>query len=264
MDHLVLAAEANGDAGADQPIPVAQDSALLLDLDGTLIRGGQVIPGAAEFVSRYRSRMAIVSNNSSDTSWTMAARLQVMGLEISPEFIFLAGVSAVEHLAIEEAGKRVLMLCAPALKAYAESLGMRLVDDKPDIVLIGRDESFDYGRLSAAGNAVVAGAKFYASNADVFHPGPGQLRVPETGSLTVAIMALAGRSPDRTFGKPDAHMLTCALERLQMSRAHAIMIGDNPATDGQAARNASIRFFEVGERNGKSIADVSQWLEASA
>ncbi|KAF0231192.1 MAG: HAD hydrolase family [Beijerinckiaceae bacterium] len=240
-----------------------QECALLLDLDGTLIRGGQAIPGAVEFVSRHHSRIAIVTNNSSDTPASMAARLGEMGLNIPSDLIFLAGVSAAEHIAREHPGKTVMILGSPELKAFASSLGLELSDHRPEIVLVGRDESFNYAKLATAGNAVAAGAKFYASNSDVFHPGPVCLRVPETGSLTVAIMALAGRSPDRVYGKPDAHMLVRALERLQRPRASAIMIGDNPTTDGQAARNANIRFIEVGDHVGRSIADVGVWLEKS-
>ena len=46
-------------------------------------------------------------------------------------------------------------------------------------MLIARDESFSYGKLAAAANAIALGAKFYVSNADVYHPGAGVWRVPE-------------------------------------------------------------------------------------
>jgi FMN phosphatase YigB (HAD superfamily) len=39
--------------------------------------------------------------------------------------------------------------------------------------------------------------------------------------------------------------------------SHAVMIGDNQTTDGLAAQNAQIRFIEVGDRVGRTVADLT-------
>ncbi|MGL4440310.1 MAG: HAD-IIA family hydrolase [Bosea sp. (in: a-proteobacteria)] len=231
--------------------------ALLLDLDGTLIRGGKAIEGAVDFVARHAGRVAIVSNNSSDTAETLSEKLCELGFNLRPSRIFLAGVMALEYLAEAFAGQRVMILGSPAIVAQAQTLGLVLTDAAPDAVLIARDESFSYVKLAAAANAIASGAKFYVSNADVYHPGTGTWRVPEAGSLMLAVMAIAGRSPDKVFGKPDGHMLKQALRRLHVPGSNAVMIGDNPATDGLAAQHAEIRFIEVGDRVGRTVADLA-------
>jgi HAD superfamily hydrolase (TIGR01450 family) len=251
---LSLAAEASETAASHALDDVR---ALLVDLDGTLVRGGAAIPGATAFVARHRDRLAIVSNNSTDTPTTLARKLAALGFDIAPGRIFLAGVLALEHLAKAHAGARVMILGSPDLTELAQRRGLRPPGGEPEVVLVARDERFDYGRLAAAANAVAAGARFYVSNADVHHPGPGAWRVPEAGSLMLAVMAVAGRSPDKVFGKPDGYLLRQALKALQASRAQAVMIGDNPSTDGLAAQDAQIRFIEVGDRAGCTVADLS-------
>lgn len=77
------------------------------------------------------------------------------------------------------------------------------------------------------------------------------------GSLLLAVMAIAGRSPDKVFGKPAGHMLKKAPRRLHVPGSSAVMIGDNPAMDGFAVQEAHIRFIEVGGRVGRTVANLT-------
>ena len=77
------------------------------------------------------------------------------------------------------------------------------------------------------------------------------------GSLILAVMAIAGRSPDKVFGKPGGHMLKKVPRRLHVPGSSAVMIGDNPAMDGFAAQEAHIRFIEVGGRVGRTVANLT-------
>jgi len=44
------------------------------------------------------------------------------------------------------------------------------------------------------------------------------------------------------FAKPDPRILRVALEELEVHPRHAVYVGDDPATDGVAARAAGVRF----------------------
>lgn len=243
-------------AHGDAPAPHAGLRGLLLDLDGTLIRGGAPIDGAVAFVARHQSNLAIVSNNSSDTPKTLATQLRRLGFSINPQQIFLAGTVAVEQIAALHQGARLMLLGSSALKGFAAQEGLILDDQDPELVLIARDESFDYGKLARSANAIRRGAKFYVTNADVSHPGAGDWLVPEAGALMLAVMGIAGRSPDRVFGKPHGLLLSRAMAFLGLRDHETVMIGDNPATDGLGASEAGVGYVEVGDRAGRTIADL--------
>jgi 4-nitrophenyl phosphatase len=243
-------------AHAEAPAPHAALRGLLLDLDGTLIRGGAPIAGAVAFVARHQSNLAIVSNNSSDTPKTLAAQLRRLGFSINPQQIFLAGAVAVEQIAALHQGARLMLLGSTALKTFATQEGLILDDQNPELVLIARDESFDYGKLARSANAIRRGAKFYVTNADVSHPGAEDWLVPEAGALMLAVMGIVGRSPDRVFGKPHGLLLSRAMAFLGLRDHEAVMIGDNPATDGLGASEAGVGYVEVGDRAGRTIADL--------
>lgn len=217
----------------------------LLDLDGTLVAGGAALPGAVELVRRLGRRCAIVSNDAEHTPAQLAARLRRLGLAVPPGRILLAGATALDTLARERPSGRVLMLASAALRGYARRRGLRPVEEGPDIVLLGRDRAFSYARLQAAARAVRAGAALVVCNPDLTHPGPGGAVVPETGALLVALLACTGKVPVRIIGKPQPALFEAALGRLDIGPEEAVMLGDNPLTDGVGARRAGLDFLLV-------------------
>ena len=236
--------------------PTADLRGVLIDLDGTLIRDGRPIPGATEFVARHQSNLAIVSNNSSDTPRTLAAHLKEMGFPIMAEQIFLAGAVAVEQIATLHPGVAIQLLGSEALKGFARANGLAVDQPAVTAVLVARDEDFTYAKLAKAANAIRRGAKFYVTNFDLSHPGADDWLTPETGALMLSIAGVVGRSPDIVFGKPHGLLLSRAMAYLGLRPHEAVMIGDNPATDGLGASEAGIGFIEVGDKAGRTINEI--------
>lgn len=77
---------------------LAQARHLIADLDGTLIREDEPVPGAAELLAQFRDRYVIVSNNSTHTAGGVARRLARMGLKVAPKRIVLAGEETVAFM----------------------------------------------------------------------------------------------------------------------------------------------------------------------
>ncbi len=62
--------------------------AYLMDMDGVLVRGAQVIPGAADFIAWLRAqdrRFLILTNSSVYTPRDLQARLAHIGLDVPAE-----------------------------------------------------------------------------------------------------------------------------------------------------------------------------------
>lgn len=234
----------------------------LADLDGTLIFGSEAAPGAAELLARFGERLAVVSNYSTVTAEEMSVRLAAMQLPISPERIILAGEMAVRELARCRPGARVLCVMTVSMRRLAAELGLQLVDDEPEILLVGRDLEFSYQRLSVAMRAVHHGAEVFASNLDRSHPGSHAQPVPETGSLLSAILAAAPATPVEVIGKPHARMYLAALDILGVPPAESVMLGDNPDTDIKGAHAAGIPSILIGsgaEADTATLREIVHW-----
>ncbi|MBS7697013.1 MULTISPECIES: HAD family hydrolase [unclassified Chelatococcus] len=237
-------------------------SGCLVDLDGTLVSGGLPLPGAADFLDAFANRCVIVSNDAEHTPVELARSLRRLRLNVPAERILLAGASALDGVAAERPGARVLMLASRSLMRYARGRGLAPVAERPDFVFLGRDRQFTYERLAIAANAVRSGAKLVVANPDLVHPGVGGRVVPETGALLAALLACTGPVPYRLVGKPQPALFEAGLALLDLPRHLVAMVGDNPATDGEGARRAGLRYVEMTGGFFPDAAREGVWLQA--
>ncbi|MDE8654478.1 HAD-IIA family hydrolase [Novosphingobium album (ex Liu et al. 2023)] len=230
---------------ADDDDAIAAGDHFILDLDGTLLRGGAATEGARDFLRAVEGRFALVSNNSRETGRSLSSRLRRVGFDIPADRIVLAGEEAVGFVAREYPGARCLVATSTVLRHCARRHGLVPVAEKADVVLLGRDTRWSYGKLALLANEVRRGAVLVAANPDLTHPGNDGLIVPETGSLLAAVEAAAGIAATHVIGKPAAMLFVAALERLGSSRAGTIVIGDNPLTDRAGASALGLRSLIV-------------------
>lgn len=217
----------------------------LVDLDGTLVRGRELIPGAQAFLDSLQGRFVIVSNDAEHTPLELSRGLKRLGLNVAPQRIVLAGAVALEQIARRHPGARILMLASKSLMAHARERGLRPVQERPDVVLLARDRQFSYDRLMAAANAIRDGSELVVANPDLTHPGPEGMMVPETGALLAALLACTGCVPYRLVGKPEPVLFEAGLALLGLPKGRVLMVGDNPATDGAGAARFGLRYFEL-------------------
>ena len=217
---------------------------IFLDWDGCLAIGDKIVPSTRDLVARCADRVVIISNNSTHLPEDFARILARGGLTIAPRRIVLAGTEAVRHLAVNRGP--IMMYGSARMKAYALSLGLQLERESADTVLLMRDVLFNYAKLLRATNALHRGARLVVANADRTHPGPGNRLIPETGALLAAVRACVPHATTEIIGKPSPLLFMMACEILGITPCEAVMIGDNPETDGDGAIACGIRPIIIG------------------
>lgn len=235
--------------------------AILCDLDGCLISGDVVLPGAEALLERAGDRLTILSNNSTDTSETLSARLCAMGLAVPPARIVLAGTAAVEHLAARP-DARVRLYASPAVRAHAAASGLVQEDTAPTHVLLAKDLGYGYAALQETIGLLSRGARLVVANPDFSYPGPDGLPVPETGSCLAAILSVLPDLAYDVIGKPEPGLYRSALQRYRTKPRKVLAIGDSPLTDAEGASRLGLDFVLVGPHAGR-WRDLEHYLEAS-
>jgi HAD superfamily hydrolase (TIGR01450 family) len=219
---------------------------IIVDLDGTLIRGRDLIPGAAALLDLFDGRWVVVSNNSTHSARRLAGQLAKAGLAVPPERLVLAGMLAIETLAREHAGASVMLFGSRDLVDAADAAGIHLVRSHADLVLLARDERFSYARLARIVDEVARGAGLVVTNRDRSHPGHDGRAVPETGSLLQAVLACVTPRSLQVIGKPEPAPFAEALRRLAADPWQCLVIGDNPETDVAGAERLGMPSLLVG------------------
>lgn len=210
----------------------------LLDLDGVVWLADEPIPGAADAVARLRDRgerVVFITNNSSATVAEYLEKLDRCGVPTVPGDLITSAQAAAF---LVEPGETALVCGGPGVEEALQQRGARTVRaGKADAVVVGWHRDFDFGRLTAAFEAVVAGARLIGTNDDATYPTPmGPL--PGGGAILAAVAYAAGVEPV-VAGKPFGPIVELLHERVSDPE---IMVGDRPTTDGLLAHRLGIAF----------------------
>jgi NagD protein len=218
----------------------------LTDMDGVLLRGTTLIPGAIEFIQRLRIKdlpFLILTNNSQYTPHDLQVRLLYIGLEVPPESIFTSALATAQFLHSQRPGGRAFVLGESGLTTALHDIGYVLTDQEPEYVVLGETTTYSFERITLAIRFVMAGARFIATNPDVMGPGVGGI-VPATGAVAALIGAATGVRP-YFIGKPNPLMMRTALRTLNAHSEESVMIGDRMDTDIVAGTESGLRTILV-------------------
>ncbi|GGE07068.1 haloacid dehalogenase [Marinithermofilum abyssi] len=213
----------------------------LLDLDGTLYRGNEVIPGALEFVNKLKDSgkpYLFLTNNSFRTPEEVAAKLREFGYPAEADQVVTSSMAAAHYLKEEMNSPRVYAIGGNGLRTALKEAGCELTDRKPEAVVVGIDLDFTYEKMKKATLAIHEGARFIGTNGDLNLPTEEGL-LPGNGSIIAGIQAATGVKPI-FVGKPESVITEVALDKLQMNRDKLLMIGDNLMTDILTGVNAGM------------------------
>jgi NagD protein len=218
----------------------------LTDMDGVILRGRTLIPGAAEFLQRLRAKdipFLILTNNSQYTQRDLQVRLSFMGLDVPPEAIFTSALATAQFLHSQRPGGRAYAIGESGLTTALHDIGYVLTDQEPEYVVLGETTAYSFERITRAIRFVSAGARFIATNPDVMGPGEGGI-VPATGAVAALISAATGIKP-YFIGKPNPLMMRTALRTLNAHSEDSVMIGDRMDTDIVAGLESGLRTILV-------------------
>ena len=238
---------------------------LLLDLDGTVWRGTEPVPGVPALLAERVARgdtVVYVTNNSLHHRAAYVPRLRALGAPVTIEHVvtsaratalYVAGLAPrVERVLVvgsdglaaelREAGLTVTM-AGEAGPAYRSGMDATEAAGRPQVVVAGLDRSIDYDRLAVAAACIRAGSPFIASNRDPVFPTERGFE-PGAGSIVAALEAASGVVPV-SLGKPEPLLLHEAARAAGLPLSDAVLIGDSLHTDIPAARAAGIRSVLV-------------------
>lgn len=233
----------------------------LIDLDGVVYRGNELLPGAREFVDwleANKKKYLFLTNNSFATSTQILAKLAHLGITTDEAHLLTAGQAAVKNIARRLPGGSVYVVGEQPLIDLVQSQGLVAVpfdSSTADAVLVGLDRSFDYDKLTCATNVVRAGGLFITINRDPLLPIAGGF-IPGCGALAAAIEGASGVNPE-VVGKPEPMLLQEAIALLDSQPENTVMIGDGLDVDILAGQNAGTHTLLVlSGRNSRD--DVAQ------
>ncbi|MFC7063984.1 TIGR01457 family HAD-type hydrolase [Halobacillus seohaensis] len=230
--------------------------AYLIDLDGTMYRGKDKVPGASSFVQRLNECSVpylFVTNNSSTKPIQVANKLNNMDIIASKSQVFTSSMATAKYIHFLSPGAKVFIIGEEGLYFALEQEGLEIVNTQADYVVIGIDRNLSYEKLAEACLQVRNGAKLISTNKDVAIPTERGM-LPGNGALTSVVSVSTGVTP--TFiGKPEPIIMEQAIQKLGVEKEEVLMVGDNYQTDIMAGIQSGLDtlMVETGVSSFESI-----------
>jgi NagD protein len=203
-----------------------------LDMDGVIVRGNELIPGADAFIERLGQRQIkflILTNNPRFTPTDLAHRLQRLGLNVTTDHLYTSALATATFLKSQRPKGTAFVLGESGLTEAVHDAGYVLTSHEPDYVVVGETTAYSYSDITQATRLIAAGARFIATNPDTSGPGDGGL-VPACGAIAALLEAATGVEP-YYIGKPNPLMMRTAMRFLGVHSEDAVMVGDRMDTD---------------------------------
>ena len=204
----------------------------IIDMDGVLISGNTIIPGAEQFINLLReqdSKFLVLTNNSLYTPKDLAHNLQRIGFDIPAELIFTSAMATASFLQKQNPNGTAFVIGESGLTSAIHDIGYIITEHDPDYVVLGETRNYNLGLLTLAIRLIMDGARFVATNPDPSGPAEGGI-IPACGAVAALIEKVTNVAPF-FVGKPNPLMIRSALNYLGVHSEDTIIVGDRMDTD---------------------------------
>ena len=219
-------------------------SGFMIDMDGTVYKGGDLIPGAIDFIKALKDKgipFVFLTNNSAYSRSHYYEKLRRMGFDVTIDNVLTSNIATTRFVLSERPGKKVYVVGSPEVVKEVSEAGVEVVEDDPDIVYLTFDRTITYEKINKAYKFLCRGAELIATHPDDVCPtetdydidiGPF-IRMFEQMCQTTALV----------IGKPNRLMLEMAALHMGVDPERTVMVGDRLYTDimmGKLAGTATI------------------------
>lgn len=240
---------------------LADMEVFLLDLDGTLYLGDELLPGAKELMAYLadHKEFLYVTNNSSRSKLHYVHRLQKMGLPVSEKNIYTSGDATIAYFQkhLPEV-KKIYLLGNQDLAAEFRQAGYELVEESKNAqeVVLGFDTELTYQKIWQACDRIVELGRYYATHPDLVCPLAGGKVMPDAGSM-IEMIAAVSRIRPKVIGKPESSMIEGIETKFGYRREKMVMVGDRLYTDIKLGEKSGCKTILVlsGETTEKEYKD---------
>lgn len=218
----------------------------LLDIDGTVCKGKQLIAGTREFLRDIKERngqFVFITNNATKSIADYIRMFQDFGIMTDHTNFVTASYATIQYLKKHYPGKLIYVLGTRSLIRELKKNRIRVTTDWEDediaCVLVSYHNQITYEKIEDTCHLLsVSDTDYIATNPDFVCPVEFGY-VPDCGSICEMLGHAVGKEP-YFIGKPETAMVDSALKLNHFTREETLIVGDRLYTDILCGKNASV------------------------
>ena len=224
--------------------------ALLLDIDGVLVRGWHPLPGAIEALASFRASgvpFRLITNTTTKSRAELGSTLRSGGLDVLDDEVVTAVVATATHLRSHHAGSKVFVLSDGDASADMPDIEFADIEHADVIVIGGAGEAFRYETLNRAFRRLKDGAALVGMHRNMYWRTEDGWELD--GGAFIAGLEEAAGVRAVVCGKPAREYFDAARSQLGAAAGEVAMVGDDIVNDVTGAQEAGLVGILV--RTGK-------------
>ena len=218
----------------------------LIDMDGVMYRGTEVIPGAREFIAHLdetRTPYLFLTNNSAYAGLDVVAKLKKFGIPTTVEHVYTSALATAQFVAEQKPRGTAFVIGEGGLLNALNQVDYAVGSEAADYVIVGEGRTMNFEVMEKAHRLIQNGAKLVSTNADTWCPTDSGPR-PGCGAIVALLEAATGKTAYHV-GKPNPFMMRLARKRIGLRTDEVTMIGDTMDTDIRGAVDLGFRSVLV-------------------
>ena len=234
----------------------------LFDVDGVLHVGSRPVSGARELLGDLLAReipFRLLTNTTTASRATLAARLLAMGLPVSEDLLITAPAATAAYVRRRFPGVACYLLAKGDAVDDFRAADVPIVgpDGAPDagvVVIGGAEDELTYARLNHAYRLLLSGARLVAMHRNTAWRTAEGMAL-DSGPFVTALATAAGTRAT-VIGKPAAAFFRQAIRDIGLPVTALAMVGDDARNDLAPARRLGLVGVLV--RTGKQVSPVEE------
>ena len=204
----------------------------IIDMDGVIYHGNNLLPGALKFVNWLKTKkknFLFLTNSSERSPRELKQKLERLDVEVNEDHFYTSALATASFLARQCPGGSAYVIGDAGLTNALYDVDFSMNDVNPDYVIVGETRTYSFEKIEHAAQLVMGGAKLIGTNPDLTGPSEAGI-VPATKALISPIELTTGKKA-YFVGKPNPLMMRDAMKKLGTKREETIIIGDRMDTD---------------------------------
>ena len=218
----------------------------LFDMDGTIYNGDILFDGVIDLFKNMKEsnkQYIFLTNNSSKSVDIYVNKLRNFGIDVEKDNFFTSTQATILYLKnkLNYSNELIYVIGTNAFKEELKNANLNITDkveDNVKIVLMGYDTELNYQKLIDASYLLTKDVIYIATNPDLVCPTAFGF-VPDCGSVSTMLYNATGKKPI-FIGKPKPDMIEIILNKYQIDKSKALIIGDRLYTDIASGINAKV------------------------
>ncbi|MFH1194740.1 MAG: HAD-IIA family hydrolase [bacterium] len=207
----------------------------IFDLDGTLYRGNQIIPGAVEVINEIKNKgkkVLFISNKTTGSAKDYFLFMKSNGFNVDESELITAGGIIKNYLTKHHSRASFYMIGEERFIREMIDAGLKYSANPAgiNIIIVTLDRTITKQKIEIAAQALQNGALFFAANIDRTCPvETGEIM--DAGDTIEVLENMTGIKLAKNFGKPSEFMREAIRTNLGGDLNNCLLIGDRLETD---------------------------------